>query len=155
MRKAIILFYIFATVLEISAQNPETRIEHFNLEENKVALSGYDPLTYFINNPHKGFEKYAYSYKGVTYHFISEKSREIFSKNPEKYEPQYGGWGAYALTKDKPDLMEVDPKTYKIKDGKLYLFYNNWGINMKKKWDKDEQKNTIKANSFWKELIKQ
>ena len=60
--------------------------------------------------------------------------------NPEKYEPAYGGWCAYALAKKTPELMEADPETYKIVDGKLYVFYNSFGVNTVKKWNKNEPK---------------
>jgi YHS domain-containing protein len=129
-----------------------TRKKHFNITDN-VALSGYDPITYFVNKPVPGKKEYNYSYKGITYYFINDKSMSVFKSNPEKYEPAYGGWCAYALAKDKPVLMEADPETYKIINGKLHVFYNSFGVNTVKKWDKNEEKSKSSADENWNNII--
>ena len=116
----------------VQAQDVNTRKKHFNITDN-VALSGYDPITYFVNKPVPGKKEYNYSYKGITYYFINDKSMSVFKSNPEKYEPAYGGWCAYALAKDKPVLMEADPETYKIINGKLHVFLQQfWSKHCKK-----------------------
>ena len=45
-----------------------------------------------------------------------------------------------------PEKMEADPETYKITDGKLYMFYNAFGINTKKRWTKKEP--TMKLSCY-------
>jgi len=50
-----------------------------------------------------------------------------FKANPEKYEPAYGGWCAYAMG-ENGEKVKIDPETYKIIEGKLFLFYNFWAI---------------------------
>ena len=112
---------LFCLINVIQAQNENARKKHYNTKDN-VALSGYDPITYFANKPVPGKEGISYTYKGITYRFINEKSQIIFKENPDKYEPQYGGCCAYALSKEKPVLMEADQETYKIINGKLYVF---------------------------------
>lgn len=153
MKILLITLLTFFT-LSITAQDDATRKKHYNLEDN-VALNGYDPVSYFVNKPVEGKKELSYSHKGITYYFLTEKSREIFKANPEKYEPQYGGWCAYALSKDDPDLMETDPLTYKITDGKLFMFYNSFGINTKKKWSKKEPEMKTKADGNWNKIIKE
>lgn len=151
MRNFLLILFISLTVNSF-AQTEAIRKKHYYTEDN-VALSGYDPLTYFAKKPTHGNEKIAYTYKGITYYFVSEKSRGYFKANPDKYEPAYGGWCAYALAKKKPEKMEADPETYKIVDGKLYVFYNSFGINTIKKWNKDETKSKATADKNWAIII--
>lgn len=153
MKKLFVILTFFCLTIIVQAQDENARKKHYNTENN-VALSGYDPITYFVNKPVPGKESISYTYKGITYHFINEKSLHLFKANPEKYEPAYGGWCAYALTKKKPVLMEADPETYKIIDGKLYVFYNSFGINTVKKWNKNEPESKESANKSWDEIIK-
>lgn len=154
MKKTYIIFVLFCLTNIVRAQNENTRIKHYNTENN-VALSGYDPITYFVNKPLSGKKEISYTYKGIVYHFINDKSLTIFKASPNKYEPAYGGWCAYALTKDKPQLMEADPETFKIIEGKLYVFYNSFGINTVKKWNKDELASKNKADQNWKKIIEE
>ena len=143
---------LFCLVNTFQAQDENARIKHFNTESN-LALSGYDPITYFASKPVPGKKAISHTYKGITYRFINEQSLTIFKTNPDKYEPAYGGWCAYALAKEKPVLMEADPETYKIIDEKLYVFYNSFGINTVKKWNKDESKSKASADKNWDKII--
>jgi len=59
---------------------------------------------------------------GVAYYFASKKSADLFSANPGKYVPQYGGFCAYAVAVGKK--FDGDPQFADIVDGKLYLFVN-------------------------------
>lgn len=153
--KTLVLSLIVLFSFPAFAQESEaTRKKHYNLENN-VALSGYDPVSYFVNKPFPGKKSIFYVYKGVTYYFLTEKSKGIFKANPEKYEPAYGGWCAYALAKEDPEKMEADPETYKITNGKLYVFYNSFGVNTKKKWTKKEADMKTTADKNWKKIIKE
>jgi YHS domain-containing protein len=152
VKKVIIIFVLFCLTTIVKAQDENARKKHYNTEKN-VALSGYDPITYFAKKPVPGKETINHTYKGITYYFINEKSQGLFKSNPEKYEPAYGGWCAYALAKEKPVLMEADPETYKIVDGKLYVFYNSFGINTVKKWNKNEPKSKASADKNWEAII--
>ncbi len=152
MKKLIALISIICLISNVFAQDEATRKKHYSLSDN-VALSGYDPLTYFAKKPFPGKKSIAYTHLGITYYFINEKSRSIFKANPSKYEPAYGGWCAYALAKKKPEKMEADPETYKIVNGKLYVFYNSFGINTVKKWNKNEEKSKATADKNWGIII--
>lgn len=135
-------------VLPGLGQAPDAlRQQQFNLEKNR-ALAGYDPLSYFDGKPRRGRPDLTFSYRGVTYHFTSAANAERFKKSPAAYEPAYGGWCAYAMgaTGEK---VPVDPETYKITDGRLYLFYNRLFTNTLPKWNQDERALARKADTNW------
>jgi YHS domain-containing protein len=92
--------------------------------KDKVAIGGYDLVSYFNEiKPKKGSSAIQYTYKGVHYHFASAENKAAFSKNPEAYLPQYEGYCAYAVGK-QGKKVSINPETYKVTNGKLYLFYN-------------------------------
>lgn len=129
----------------------QLRKSQFNLD-NGVAISGYDPVAYFKQGKAvKGKKELAVFAQGVTYYFSSIENKEEFKKNPSSYEPQYGGWCAYAMGKDG-SKVEVDPGTFKIIDDKLYLYYNKFFNNTLKSWNKDEANLKAKANVNWQKL---
>lgn len=133
------------------AQETPVHIKHYNLE-NKLAIQGYDPVAYFKQNSAvKGSKEYATYYMGAIYYFSSAANKEEFKKNPARYEPQYGGWCAYAMG-NKGEKVEINPETYKITDGKLYLFYNKYLNNTLPKWNKDETGLKSKADLNWKKI---
>ena len=85
---------------------------------------------------------------------LTEENKEEFTKNPAKYEPVYGGWCAYAMGLEKADKVAINPKTFKIIDNKLYLFYNKLGINTLEKWNKEgQEKLKNNADRNWKLII--
>lgn len=127
------------------------RKKQYNLEEG-VAISGYDPVAYFTQHKAvKGSNANAVVHEGVTYYFSSVQDKEEFKKNPAKYEPEYGGWCAYAMGA-KGEKVTVDPKTYKIVNGKLYLFYNKFFNNTLTDWNKDEDNLKKKADANWQKV---
>ena len=106
--------------------------KEFNTK-NKFIAKGYDVVAYFEGTATEGKKQFTVTHQGGLYKFKSQKNLETFLKQPSKYIPQYGGWCAYAIAKDG-SKVNIDPETYEIQDGKLYLFYNAWGINTKEKW---------------------
>ncbi|MBT1700449.1 YHS domain protein [Fulvivirgaceae bacterium PWU4] len=127
--------------------------KHFNLDEG-LAIQGYDPVAYFTKSEAvKGKKEFAASTNNVVYYFSSAANKALFEKEPQKYEPQYGGWCAYAMgaTGEK---VEIDPETFKIVNGKLYLFYNSLFNNTLPKWNKDELALKAKAEKNWATIFK-
>src|SRR5690606_28858984 len=107
----------------------------YNISRGKPAIDGYDPVSYFTKNQAaKGKSNLTATFQGIVYLFESESNRQTFLKQPQKYEPQYGGWCAYAMgaTGEK---VEIDPETFKVVNGKLYLFYNKFFNNTLKSWN--------------------
>lgn len=143
------LFFIIFLFGIISAQ---AQID-YNTKKGFIA-EGYDVVSYFENKAEEGDKKFTTSFDGVNYKFTSQSHLDTFIKNPEKYRPQYGGYCAYAIAK-KGDKVDIDPETFEIRDQKLYLFYNSWGINTLKKWQKENPELLKKqADNKWKTIFK-
>jgi YHS domain-containing protein len=137
-----------------SAQTAEQRKRQFNVSGSSPAIQGYDPVAYFKQQKAiKGTAKISAVYAGLVYHFSSEANRDVFRSDPSKYEPQYGGWCAYAMGKSG-EKVEVDPETFKIVEGRLFLFYNKYFNNTLKSWNKDEAALLHKADLNWSKIIK-
>ncbi|HEX6892747.1 MAG TPA: YHS domain-containing (seleno)protein [Chryseolinea sp.] len=153
MRIPTILLIISSTIFTSSGfcQNDDIRKRHFNVKD-KVALDGFDPVSYFEGKPQEGKSEFAFSYKAVVYQFTSQSNLNKFKANPEKYEPAYGGWCAYAMG-ESGEKVKIDPETFTILDGRLYLFYNFWGNNTLKDWKKDERKLQEAGDRNWKSLL--
>jgi YHS domain-containing protein len=155
MRYSVVLFFlVFTLTLAGHAQNKaEVRKQQFNTKGD-LALQGYDPVAYFTQNKAvKGLEQHAYAEKGISYHFSSAENMEKFKENPEQYEPQYGGWCAYAMGLNG-EKVGIDPNTFKITEGKLYLFYNKLFNNTLPDWNKEEATLKPQADHYWQQIIR-
>ncbi len=109
------------------------------------AIDGYDAVAYFTKGKAvEGSKKITLEYKGATWRFASEGNRDLFKASPEKYEPQYGGYCAYAMSDNR--FVSIDGEAWYIEDGKLYL---NYSKSVQKHWL--EQKDTFiqEADSNW------
>lgn len=152
MNKHILILFVAFISITTFGQTTAKRTKEFNLE-NKTAIQGYDPVAYFTQKKAtKGKATIAVTYEGVAYNFSSQANKELFLKNPAGYEPQYGGWCAFAMG-DYGEKVEVNPETFKVMDGKLYLFYNAFFNNTLKSWNKDEANLKKKADANWKKLL--
>jgi YHS domain-containing protein len=145
--KTLLIFLFAFSVITGFTQDNDLRKKHFNTEKN-IAIEGYDPVSYFEGSPLEGEGDLAFSYNGIKYLFSSNTTLNKFKSNPSKYETAYGGWCAYAMgaTGEK---VKIDPETFKIVDGKLYLFYNFWGNNTLEDWDENELKLKTAADKNW------
>lgn len=152
MKKIILLVCVLALPLFGWSQSSSTRAKDFNLENN-LAIKGYDPVAYFNQKKAiKGKKELAQTHQGVTYYFSSNENKEAFLKNPETYEPQYGGWCAFAIGDDNKKVP-INPETFKIVDGKLYLYYNAYFNNTLKSWNKNESQLKAQADKNWQAII--
>ncbi|SFU22967.1 YHS domain-containing (seleno)protein [Mesorhizobium sp. YR577] len=89
-----------------------------------VAIKGYDPVAYFTQNRAvEGSAKYSYHWLGATWHFASAENRDLFASEPAKYAPQYGGYCADGVSFGTV-TTNIDPKAWRIIEGKLYISYD-------------------------------
>ena len=152
MRPLLLTLLLLGISFTSLAQGQPERLKQFNLESG-LAIQGYDPVAYFISNKAvKGNQQISLSIQGVIYYFASEMNRTLFSKNYLKYEPQYGGWCAFAMG-EYGKKVEVDPETFKILDGKLYLFYNAYFNNTLKSWNQNEARLKMNADKNWSNFL--
>lgn len=113
------------------------------------AIQGYDPVSYFKKGEAiKGMEEYSTKWKSAIWYFSSEENKKTFESDPNKYAPQYGGYCSYAVAKGY--TAKVDPTSWKIIDGKLYLSYNQ---SIKKNWENYQEKYIEDANVNWPEVL--
>jgi hypothetical protein len=128
-------------------------LTHFNLGKGELALQGYDPVAYFAaggGKPRKGLATITATHEGVLYRFASAENRKLFLATPATFEPQYGGWCAFAMA-DK-EKVEIDPESFLVSDGRLYLFFKSWYADTRAKWKKDERGLAAKADAAWRAL---
>jgi len=125
------------------------------VDKKGLAIGGYDVVAYFKNNkPTKGVLDYSTVYKKVTYQFATTENKTIFLKTPEKFLPQYDGYCAYAIGKQSKKVS-IDPETFIITGGKLYLFYNGTTgfsgnkFNSLEPWVADEKELINKSDVNW------
>lgn len=117
-------------------------------DDDGFAIMGYDVVSYFTEkNPTMGNPKFKYVWMGAKWQFNSERNLNIFKDNPKKFAPQYGGYCAYAVSKNM--LAPVDPTAWKIVEGKLYL---NNSSKVQRLWVKDISGNIKEADKNWKKL---
>jgi|688.fasta_scaffold470317_1 YHS domain-containing protein len=148
-----LLAFIFSSISLYSQDLNALRKKHFNLEKS-IAIQGFDPVSYFTAaKAIKGNKQYAYNYGNAIYYFSSSTNLELFKASPNKYEPQFGGWCAYAMG-NTGEKVEIDPKTFKIIGGKLYLFYHTLFNNTLDTWNKSESTLLSQANNNWKKIFK-
>ena len=115
------------------------------------AVGGYDSVAYFTESkPVKGEKKFSTHYMGAEWRFSSEENKALFTADPEKYAPQYGGYCAWAVADNS--FAKGDPKQWSIVDGKLYLNYN---AEIKSKWSQDSAELIVKGDNNWPNLIGQ
>ncbi len=142
MKKFIIILLAFVS-FSINAQQID-----YNLKKGAIA-EGYDVTEYFNDRAVEGSKKISTTHDGATFYFANQANLDKFKANPEKFIPQYGGYCAYAIA-DDGKKVQIDPESFEIRDGKLYLFYDAFWSHTLKKW-KEEGPEKLKgqADAAW------
>jgi YHS domain-containing protein len=116
----------------------------------KLMLDGFDPVAYHLIGKHtRGVATISAQFDGVTYRFENETNKATFLKEPQRYVPQYGGYCANGIVYGIP--WGGDGDTWKIIDGKLYIF---GGQSSKNYFLMNEAANLKLANEYWASEIK-
>jgi YHS domain-containing protein len=149
--RTIITLLLVCTFAQSFSQAEAVRKKHFNINKN-VALEGYDPVSYFEGKPLEGEAEIWFTLKGITYQFATQGNLNKFKSSPDMFEPAYGGWCAFAMG-ETGEKVKIDPETFKILNGKLYLFYNFWGNNTLTDWNTNEVKLKASGDRNWSKIV--
>ena len=120
--------------------------------KNKLGIRGFDPVAFFLAETLQGKPEISYIHKDVRYFFKTAENREKFKKNPDLYLPEYGGFCAMSMSEGVQS--DPNPKSFKIQNGKLYLFTMMfWGIiDVQRQWNKDPEAKRELADSEWAKM---
>ncbi len=130
---------------------PAARADHglLNLDKDGVILDGYDPVAFFTDGkPVKGSKEHRSSYHGAIYYFASAEHKKTFEADPAHYEPQYGAFCAYAVSRGR--TAPIDVSTFSIIDGRLVLQHNAKALRL---WNEDPPGNLALADQYWPAVV--
>ena len=120
-------------------------------DDGKLMLRGNDAVAYFTaGRPVPGRSDIKTEHRGLTYRFASEESRRQFITNPERYAPQFGGFCAQAMAYAVPTA--TDAGSFKIIDGKLYLFDSP---RARLYFEMDQERNLKLAWHYWETEVQE
>jgi|TARA_R110002072_G_scaffold7503_2_gene40876 YHS domain-containing protein len=142
--KNYIVYFVLLCSFAIHAQETNTK--------RGYAAEGYDVVAYFDGQAMEGEKEFTATHKGVKYQFANAKNLQTFQSNPEAFVPQYGGFCAYAVA-TSGKKVGINPKSFQIKDGKLYLFYDSIFADTLENWN--EEGPTLlqtKADENWEKI---
>ncbi|MEM9220753.1 MAG: YHS domain-containing (seleno)protein [Cyanobacteria bacterium P01_F01_bin.150] len=127
------------------AVQSEENLVHLNLDEEGIALRGYDPVAYFTEGePVKGQKNYSFVWNDATWYFATAENRDLFSQEPEKYEPANGGYCTFGIVLRKK--FDGDPQVWSVIKSRLYVFLNE---DVQQKFLQDSTGNLQKVSANW------
>jgi len=163
MKKLTLLFALVLTVTSLSISNAvftgekktsevRSAIENYNLDDTRIGLRGYSPVSYFEKGKAElGNKAFKVTFRGINYYFTNEAQSQKFLQNPGKYEPAFGGWCAFGMAVE--GRFRIDPEKFKIVNGRLHLFLNNIEVDARALWENgNDEELTRKASAFWQKV---
>jgi YHS domain-containing protein len=145
MKKLSLILLAVGLALPVFAQTRTL----LNLDASGIAIQGYDPVAFFTDSkPVKGDVRFVSKRDGAIYLFASKEHKELFNTEPTKYEPVFGGYCAYGVSRDRH--VEIDVDAFQIVNGKLLLQYSK---GVRDDFNKDTKGNLAKANANWPGLV--
>jgi len=116
---------------------------------SSLALKGYDAVSYFTQSKAvEGDKSITHEWQGATWRFANIANRDLFAADPAKYAPQYGGYCAWAVSRNS--TASGDPEVWTVQNGKLYI---NYSKKIEKTWSQDIAGNVAKADTHWPGLL--
>ena len=114
-----------------------------------TALKGYDAVAYHtVGKPVEGSRRFSYRWRDATWYFAGAKHRDLFTADPERYAPAYGGYCAYGMAQGAK--IDIDPNAWRIVDGTLYLNVNE---RVQRTWARDIPGYIARAKRHWQRLM--
>jgi YHS domain-containing protein len=145
MKKIFLALFVETLAVSLAAQTKTL----LNLDKTGLAIQGYDPVAFFTDGKSiKGKPEFPARYNGALYCFASKEHRDVFKADPTKYEPAFGGYCAYGVSRNK--LVEIDVEAFQIVDGRLLLQYSK---GIRDDFNRDTKGNLSKADANWPVLM--
>ena len=143
---------VVALALMVSTMSLAQDKKANNIDDSKIGLQGYSPVSYLdLGLAQRGSKQFKSTHNKIAYYFTSAEQKKTFDSNPGKYMPQYGGFcafGVYAGAK-----FRVDPTKFVVSSGKYYLFLNDVEVDAKQLWIAEKESKVLPtANKNWKGL---
>jgi len=86
-----------------------------------LALSGFDPVAYFLNDAAvPGLPAYELIHEGTVWRFASAANRDAFREAPQVYTPRFGGFDASGVAEGR--IIDADPRRFAVIGSRLYFF---------------------------------
>lgn len=118
-------------------------------QEGGVAIDGSDTVGYFTQNgPVAGDASFTVDYKGATWRFADQGSADAFAANQAAYEPQFGGYCAWAVGQGY--IASTTPEAWTIHNDKLYL---NYSRGVRRRFERNLEENIAKAEANWPRVL--
>ncbi len=155
MRSGVLMLFLLLTNLPFVQQATAQNSRDY-MNENGIALSGYDVVSYHQSHEaQRGSKAHASEYKGSTFYFVDATNKSAFDEQPDAYLPAFGGYCAFAMAVGNGKVPS-DPKTFKIHNGTLYWFFNDYyegaPFNTIVPWNADELNHLGNAQANWRAL---
>lgn len=145
---------VLAALTALLINGPAFAADEFNVSTGitsagvPLGVHGVDPVALStLGAVAEGTAVHTVVEDGVAYYFATQSSADMFSKDPEKYLPQFGGFCAYAVAFGKK--FDGDPQFADIVDGNLYLFVNG---DVFAKYKEDPQRYIRDAKKTWPKI---
>jgi YHS domain-containing protein len=145
----LVSFALLAAVVPAALPAESTPAPEISIEADQLAARGYDVTAYFLKGrPVRGSKAHQLQYKGATWLFASTDALAKFKADPAAFEPQFGGYCAWAVSQGY--IAPGDPEQWKIVDGKLYL---NFNARAKELWEADQAAAILRGHTNWPAVL--
>jgi hypothetical protein len=138
-----------ALLAAIPSAVPAAPAPEISVEADQLAARGSDVTAFFLQGkPVRGSKAHRLQYKGATWQFASADALAKFQADPTAFEPQFGGYCAWAVSQGY--VAPGDPEQWKIVDGKLYL---NFNARAKELWEADQAAAIERGRAYWPRVL--
>lgn len=145
----LVLGLTLGTSMSLWAQGPPATA--VNVDAEGVALHGHDAVAYHTQGRAvRGTARFEHVWNGARWRFASAANRDAFAAAPDRYAPQFGGYCAWAVSRNY--TADIDPDAFAVVDGKLYVNYSSL---VQARWRLDRDANIVKGHRNWPGLVAQ
>lgn len=90
-------------------------------ETDNLALAGRDAVSYHkASEPQDGNHEFSMRYQEAEWRFENAENLALFTNNPQRYAPAFGGFCAFAVSKGF--TADANRDVWVVQDEKLYVF---------------------------------